>query len=125
MRALLALCLAIPCLSLLAPAQGSRRVPVAPVVEGDDVETSPIVVSSGPELDPEIAAIRGSSSSTGRSYHAEWLHDLDGSGPLEPIVIGVDYEAKPGETATQATAKFAGDVQAMQEQFPPNVRRGT
>lgn len=99
MKALAAIVLSVPLL-----AQQGHRIPVVPEPTG------------GIE---QITANSGT-----RTWHASWLHDPDGdTGPMQPIVIEVSYEPKPGETATQAASKFADDLQAAQAQFPPNVRQ--
>lgn len=103
MNAIAAIVLSIPLL-----AQQGHRVPVVPV---------PAV----PQVTGGVEEI--TTNSGVRTWKASWLHDPDGTGPMEPIVIEVAYEPKPGETATQAASKFASDLQAAQAQFPPNVRQ--
>jgi hypothetical protein len=99
MKALAILLLSLP---VFGQQQG-HRVPVLPQTTGGGVE----LISTGGV----------------RTWRASWLHDTDGAGPLEPIVIEVSYEPKPGETATQAASKFANDLEAAKDQFPPNVRQ--
>ena len=104
-----ALALAALLASSATALQQSKRVPVAPMVTVGEQEN---------------ASGSGVPSGSGRTWRSTWLHDPDATGPLEPIEIQVEYEPKPGETATQAAAKFANDLEAMQATFPPNVRRG-
>lgn len=108
---ILATALALAALCASSATQQSKRVPLTPMVTVGEQENA-----SGSGVP---------SSGSGRTWRSTWLHDPDAAGPLEPIEIQVEYEPKPGETATQAAAKFANDLEAAQVQFPPNVRRGT